>query len=194
MIRRTWNDSWVVEVPVGNPLTESFTGTLKQGREVCLPHDGMIHEEKTRATKNGHQTGYYPGKQYCYKRKFHVPPEWGSKTVVFEFEGVYMNARVYINGDYAGGDSYGYSNFYVCADDFLKYGEENDIKVIANNSGESNSRWYSGSGIYRNVNIMVGNLLHIKTDGLRITTPEIEDDTAAVIVDTTGVKWIAIYH
>lgn len=188
MIREKWNDSWVVELSAGNPLTENFTGDAKQGKEVCLPHDAMIYEEKTQTTKNGHQTGYYPGKQYCYKRKFHVPKEWEYKTVIFELEGVYRNARVYINGDYAGGDSCGYSNFYVCADDFLKYGEENDIKVIANNSAESNSRWYSGSGIYRNVNIMVGNLLHIKTDGLRITTPEIEDDTATVAVDTTIVN------
>ena len=62
-----------------------------------------------------------------------------------------MNARVYVNGDYAGGYPHGYSNFYVCLDHFLKYGQENELKVIVNNGMELNSRWYSGSGLYRNV-------------------------------------------
>ena len=111
--------------------------------------------------------------------------EWEEKTVTFEFEGVYPQGQVYINGDYAGGHLYGYSNFYVCADDFLKYGEVNTIKVIVNNSQELNSRWYSGSGIYRNVNILVGDSLHIKKDGVRIHTPEVEKDGATVVIDVS---------
>jgi len=145
----------------------------------------MIYEAKTKATRNAHQTGFYPGNVYSYSKKFMVPREWEDKTVTIEFEGVYMNARVYINEDYAGGHPHGYTNFYVCADDFLKYGEENEIKVIANNSAELNSRWYSGSGIYRNVNIMVGDYLHIKADGVRITTPEIDASAASIVVDAT---------
>lgn len=89
-----------------------------------------------------------------------------------------------MNGDYAGGYPHGYSNFYVCLDHFLKYGQENELKVIVNNGMELNSRWYSGSGLYRNVNLLTGKRLHIQTDGLRITTPEIDENTAVVAVET----------
>lgn len=182
MIRKKWNDSWLIEEASANSLMATFGGA-SPGKVICLPYDAMIHEKRTQETKNAHQTGFYPGNVYTYKKKFLAPKEWENKTVTLEFEGVYMNSMVYINGDYAGGHPHGYTNFYVCADDFLKYGEENEVKVVVNNSMELNSRWYSGSGIYRNVNILVGNLLHIKTDGIRITTPMADQDTATVVVD-----------
>jgi beta-galactosidase len=84
-------------------------------------------------------------------------------NVTIEFEGVYRNSKVYINGQLAGGWPYGYTAFYIDADRFLHYGQDNTIKVVAHNQDEPNSRWHSGSGIYRNVNILVGSLLHIDT-------------------------------
>lgn len=184
MQRVRWNDSWVVADPSANPLMAMVSGDKQVGQPVYLPHDAMIHEKRTKDTANAHQTGFYPGNVYTYTKHFQAKAEWREKTVLFEFEGVYMNARVYINGDYAGGHPYGYTNFYVCADDYLKYGTENEIKVIANNSDELNSRWYSGSGIYRNVNILIGNAVHIKEDSIKVSTPEISDTEAVVMVDT----------
>ncbi len=180
MIRKKWNDSWKVSKPGASPMMEAVQGGAKAATAVTLPHDAMIHEKRTQETKNKHQTGFYPGGIYYYTKSFEAPEEWQDKTVSLEFEGVYTNAMVYVNGDYAGGHPYGYTNFYIELDDFLRYGQTNEIKVVANNSAEENSRWYSGSGIYRNVNIMVGNRLHIVTDGVRITTPEIEEDCATV--------------
>src|SRR5690625_6599578 len=75
--------------------------------------------------------------------------------MTLEFEGVYMNAMVYINNDFAGQHPYGYSNFYIKADRFLKYGEENEIKVVARTADDS--RWYTGIGIYRDTKIMISN-------------------------------------
>lgn len=180
MIREKWNSGWQVSKSGDSPLMAAVQGEVQAAEKITLPHDAMIHEKRTKDTKNQHQTGFYPGGVYQYTKSFDVPGEWDSKNVYLEFEGVYMNAMVYINGDYAGGHPYGYTNFYIAMDDFLKYGETNEIKVIANNSMEENSRWYTGSGIYRNVNLMVGDHLHIPMDGVRITTPEVEEDCATV--------------
>lgn len=182
MIRKKWNSGWHVSKPSDSPMMAAVQGGASSTDEIVLPHDAMIHEKRTKMTKNQHQTGFYPGGVYYYTKNFDVPETWADKNVTLEFEGVYRNAMVYVNGDYAGGHPYGYTNFYIELDDFLKYGQNNEIKVIANNSSEEDSRWYSGSGIYRDVNIMVGNQLHIVADGVKITTPEIEEDCATVQV------------
>lgn len=184
MLRKQFNEDWTVSSNAGGSLVEAFLNGKKEEKKVTLPHDAMVEEERTPDTRNGSQTGFYPGGLYHYGKKFFAPEEWEKETVILELEGAYMNARVYVNGDYAGGYPHGYSNFYVCLDHFLKYGEENELKVIVNNGMELNSRWYSGSGLYRNVNLLTGKRLHIQTDGLRITTPEIDENTAVVAVET----------
>ena len=98
-------------------------------REVTLPHDAMIGEKRTAESAGGKNTGWYEGHDYVYEKTFSVPDEWKEKHIVFEFEGVYRNAKVYINGQLAGGRAYGYSNFYVDADKFLEFGKDNVIRV-----------------------------------------------------------------
>ena len=88
-------------------------------------------------------------------RKLNVPEAWRDKTAILEFAGVYMTAMVYVNGNLAATNLHGYSNFYVVLDKYLEYGQENEIKVVADNASEKNSRWYSGSGIYRNVKMCI---------------------------------------
>lgn len=155
---------------------------------ITLPHDAMLQEKRDPKAKNGFNTGYFPGGIYHYSKVFFVPQEYEYKNVLFEFEGVYMNSQVYLNGYLVGGRPYGYSNFYVAADEHIKYGQENEIEVVAHNENEPNSRWYTGSGIYRNVNLLVGNLLHIPPDGVRITTQAIRDQQALVEVKVTLVN------
>lgn len=183
MIRQKWNAGWSLLKPGVNPLMAAMMGS-GQAEAVTLPHDAMIHEARTQSTKNQHQTGFYPGGCYTYMKTFTAPEAWREKTVLLEFEGVYQNARVFINGDYAGGHPFGYTEFTVCADDFLRYGEANTVTVIANNT-EENSRWYSGSGIYRDVNLLVASPIHIAQNSLRIATPEIDGDVAVIQIDLT---------
>lgn len=146
----------------------------KEGTEiwnhVVLPHDAMIHEERSKDNPGGSAIGYFPGGVYIYEKKFIAPKEWKHKTVSFEFEGVYQNSIVYINEKKAGGRPYGYIPFVVCADDLLNYGEENTIRVVVDNSKQPNSRWYTGSGIYRPVNMILGNKTHIEWQGVKIST------------------------
>lgn len=183
MIRKKWNRDWIISKPGENPMMAAVMGLQADMEKLTLPHDAMIHEHRTQNTKNKHQTGFYPGGCYTYTKVFEAPQEWSEKMIYIAFEGVYENARVYINGDYAGGCPNGYREFLLCANDFLNYGTDNTVTVIANNSAEENSRWYSGSGIYRDVCIYVANQVHVKADSLRIRTPEVESDLASVEVN-----------
>ena len=183
MIRKKFNDDWMVMEAADNPMMEALRGNNGEVKKITLPHDAMIHEARTKDTPAQMQSGFYPGGKYTYIKKWDVPKEWENETVTLEFEGVYGETKVFINGDYAATNHYGYSNFYVEADSFLKYGEENVIKVNVNNTMQPNSRWYSGSGIYRNVNLLKASLLHIAIDGVKITTPEVDEKTAVIVVD-----------
>lgn len=178
MIRRSFNRDWTV----GPPKGFFNLGPRVAPESVTLPHDAMIAQKRSEQSAGGNKKGFFSDKSYEYVKLFHVPLEYREKRVTFEFEGVYMNAMVYINGDYAGQHPYGYSNFYIKADRFLNYGEENEIKVVAKSYDDS--RWYTGTGIYRNTKLIVSDLVHIALDGVKITTPDITFERAIVNVAT----------
>ena len=116
---------------------------------VTLPHDAMRSEPRTAESVSEGNSGWYLGGDYEYTKHVFVPSEYSGKKVLIEFESVYHNAEVYINGKKAAYRPYGYTNFYVDTEGFLKYEAQNEIRVIARNSDQPNSRWYSGTGIYR---------------------------------------------
>lgn len=183
MKREKFNKDWQVCKPEGGILGNHIMG-FPEGKKIDLPHDAMIEEERNPECKNNTRTGFYPGGYYRYTKRFMAPLEWADKTITVEFEGSYMNNMVYLNGDYVGECKSGYTNFYVNLDQAILPGEENELEVLVNNLAEPNSRWYSGSGIYRDVNLIVGNLLHIKVDSTKIMTPEIEEGTAVIVLET----------
>ena len=151
---------------------------------VTLPHDAMLYEKRSKDAATAGACGYFPGGAYVYVKRFLVPETWRTQSAVLEFEAVYQNAQVFVNDALVAEQRYGYTNFFVVLDPQLKYGEENEIKVIADNSSVPNSRWYSGSGIYRNVNLFLGDKSHIRPDGLLVSTSG--NDTAHVKVSVTG--------
>lgn len=183
MIRKNFNRDWRIIKGSNSSMLSMLMGGGDMST-IQLPHDAMIHEKVTPDTKNGSQTGFYPGAEYVYLKKLYVPKEWLEKTVIVEFEGVYRTAMVYVNGHFAKKNLCGYSNFYVTLDPFLRYGTENEIKVIADNAAELNSRWYSGSGIYRDVKLLTGERNHIPADGVRITTLNANEEYATVEIQT----------
>lgn len=182
MLREKINNDWLFAKGSANLMSSFMGGTSYES--VNLPHDAMVHEERTPDTANGTQTGFWPGGTYTYIKKIPVPESWREKTAILEFEGVFSTAMVYVNGELAKTNLYGYSNFYVELDKFLIYGEENEIKVVADNAAEKNSRWYSGSGIYRNVNLLLGSRIHIPVDGVTITTPSVSEKASVVEICT----------
>lgn len=189
MLKQSFNNDWTVIDGSHAGMLDSMMGASSvQPTPVTLPHDAMVHEKRSPEAPGANQVGFFPGGIYHYTRTFEAPEDWANKRVIFEFEGVACNARVLINGSYAGGWSYEYTNFYVDATNFLKIGASNEIKVIANNSPQPASRWYSGSGIYRPVNLYVGSPLRIDINGVKITPRDITEDTAIVEVNTTVVN------
>ena len=151
----------------------------KDGQEelkrcVQLPHDAMILERRDPACPNGTATGFLPGGKYFYETTIFGKPEWNGQRFMIEFEGIYMDSTVLLNGEVVGGRLYGYSHFFVDLTGKLKIGEDNILRVIADNSACPNSRWYSGSGIYRPVNIWVGPENGIEPESVRITTESID--------------------
>lgn len=183
MQKELFNSSWKFSNQPGKSLVEMMMGGSDDKVDITLPYDAMIREKVVPDTKNAGQTGYYPGGIYFYTKEFHAPKEWSDKTVYLEFEGIYGKSKIKINGEYAGSSVYGYTGVCICADDFLKYGEVNCLEVEVNNEMERNSRWYSGSGIYRDVQLYVGGKVYIPVYGLKIATPEVRKELAVVTVD-----------
>ncbi len=147
----------------------------KKGHEndstiVHLPHDAMIFEKRIPRLKNGPLTSEFPGGDYFYTKLLPGKEAYAGKTVILEFEGIYMDSKVYLNEELVGGRVYGYSNFYVDLTGKLRIGQDNEIKVFVHNSQVPNARWYSGSGIYRPVNLILANREHIDLDGVKIIT------------------------
>lgn len=183
MIRQNFNQNWQFIKGGSNSMRVAFLGK-EEKQYVNLPHDAMIFEERTPDTKNGAQTGFYPGGEYVYIKEIDAPVEWKEKEIILEFEGINQTAQVYVNGALAAQSRYGYSNFYIHMNKWLKFGETNKIKVYADNSKEPNSRWYTGSGIYRDVKLMVGERIHIIEDGVKITTRSANENSAIVEIES----------
>lgn len=153
---------------------------------VTLPHDAMISEPRGEESRGEGNIGWYLGGDYEYEKKFTLPAENEGGKNILEFESVYQNAEVYVNGQKAALRPYGYTNFYVDLEAYAKPGEENELRVIARNSDHPNSRWYSGTGIYRPVWLWQGPARHIPLNGVRIRTLSFRPAVIQVTVHTTG--------
>lgn len=156
----------------------------ENAKEVDLPHDAMIEKPAHIDSPNKGNTGYRDGDIYNYVKMFFAPEEYRDKHVVLKFEGVYMNAFVYVNEQLAGKNHFGYTTFYVELDDYLRYGEENEIRVQVRNGAMTNSRWYSGGGIYRDVYLLLSDITFIQPEGVRIRTESIDGDLGVIRIDT----------
>ncbi|RKD71348.1 glycosyl hydrolase family 2 [Sinobaca qinghaiensis] len=143
----------------------------EEWKDIILPHDAMLTETRDAGCENGANTGYFPGGKYRYRKKFQIPESRDAENVILEFEGVYCNSEVFINGEKAGGHRYGYTNFYIDITDFIYTDREkyNEILVKVDNSKEPNSRWYTGSGIYRPVHLFTGGKAYIHPNKVKIT-------------------------
>ncbi len=149
---------------------------------VCLPHDAMQTEKRDPDCPGGAATGYFPGGSYSYEKTISIPEAYRGKAVWLRFEGIYEYGRIFVNDQPAGESDNGYLDFTVRIDPYLRFGEENRLRVEADNPGE-NSRWYTGSGLYRPVSLIVKEPIHIQPDGIRIRTVSINPPVAEVSVN-----------
>lgn len=171
------------------PLLTGWTcrhlGDTVPGKPVTLPHDAMLAEPRTALSAGGTNTGWYEGYDYEYRRTLTVPENELADTHILEFEGVYHNAEVWLNGQKAAFRPYGYTNFYVDCAPYLHAGE-NELRVIARNADQPNSRWYSGAGIYRPVQLWTAKGAYITLNGVKIRTRSLDPAVVEVRVKTTA--------
>lgn len=176
-----FNEDWTFEKADQADRLKAFYGN-SNAVAVTLPHDAMIREKRDKNCPSGAQSGFYPGGVYTYEKKFMAQNEWKKQDVFLEFEGIYGIARVWINGSLAAVNRNGYMGFSVDLKPWISYEHENIIRIDVDNSKQPNSRWYSGSGIYRDVNLRTGKDVYISHDKLRITTLSVNDDMAVIEV------------
>ncbi len=155
-----------------------------QWQPVNLPHDLSITKPRNADYPTKGSGGFAWSGVMTYRKKFQVPEEWKGQAVQIEFEGVYMNAEVSINRQLVALHPYGYTSFIVDITPHLKYGAENELTVVVNNSAQPNSRWYSGTGIYRHVWLRTGGAATIKPWGVFVTTPVAETAESTVQIET----------
>lgn len=153
-------------------------------RKLDLPHDWSIEGRISPKNPMGGDGGFFPSGIAWYRKTFVAPTNWKGKLVAINFEGVYMNSEVFINGKSLGVYPYGYSAFTYDLTPYLHFDKENVVSVRVDNSKQKNSRWYNGSGIYRHVWIKVTNPIHVPNWGVGITTPEVSAVKAMVEVKT----------
>ncbi len=151
--------------------------------EVDLPHDAMLHEKRDSNCRSSKMSGYYPGGIYKYEKKFHLQADELEKNISLLFEGVYQNSTVLINSQVVGHHKYGFTEFTIDITDFVTVGE-NIVSVHVDNSLVPNCRWYTGSGIYRPVSLIITDKVHISA--IQIETRSYSPAIISVFVSVTG--------
>ncbi|WP_343704935.1 glycoside hydrolase family 2 TIM barrel-domain containing protein [Flavobacterium sp.] len=161
-------------------------GTSTKWRTLDVPHDWSIEGKFDEKSPAGYGGGSLTGGLGWYKKTFKVAAEDSTKITSITFDGVYRNSEVWVNGHYLGKRPNGYIGFQYEISPYLNYGDKNnEIIVKVDNSKQPNSRWYSGSGIFRNVWIETTDRLHVGQWGTYITTPKVTAENASVSIETT---------
>ena len=178
-----FNDNWQFQL---NENSKMHSSDLSDDgwRTVNLPHDWSIEGKIHPKNPMGNDGGYFPSGIGWYKKSFAAPAEWKNKKVSIYFEGVYMNSEVFINGKSLGIYPYGYSPFTYDLTPYLNFDNPNEITVKVDNSPQKNSRWYTGSGIYRHVWLEVTEKIHFEKWGVFVTTPSVTEKQASISVSS----------
>lgn len=181
-MEQNWNTGWRFS-HLDTEDAKNIGFDDKAWRSVTIPHDWSMESDFKADAAMGNEGGYLPAGTGWYRKAFNVPKDWAGKSVMLVFDGVYQDSKVYVNGELAGGHFYGYTPFVIDISKHLKQGK-NLVAVRVDNSAQKNCRWYSGSGIYRKVQMVVCNPLHIKPWGVAVATPEVSKERAVVEVKT----------
>lgn len=174
MKKQLFNDNWTV-------TKRSGVFEAQQSKTVTLPYDAMLFSKRQKDAPFA--SGSYPLGKWEYKKNFRLAAEDAGKKLIFQFDGAYQNAMVYINGAFAGIRNNGYVQFFIDATPFVKWGEENEIRVLVHLA--DGARWYSGAGLYRDVYMLTAPALYLVPHGVQITTPQVDADMADVLICTT---------
>ncbi len=162
---------------------------------VTLPHDFSINLPIEKDCPTNRSGGYFPGGHGIYVKEFYIEAAEINKVYYILFEGIYQISEVWLNGNILGCHPYGYTSFYYKLNDYIKEGK-NELKVFADNTQLPNSRWYSGSGIYRPVWLVCGSELHIKPWNAAVKTIDISKGIINVNaeIEPVNIQYKIIYN
>jgi beta-galactosidase len=153
-------------------------------RTLDLPHDWSIEGAFNKDNPTKQAQAFLPAGKGWYRKTFTLPEDWKNKNVSIEFDGVFKNSEVFINGHSLGMRPNGYISFTYELSQYLNFGtQKNIIAVKVDNDAQPNSRWYTGSGIYRNVRLVASEKLHVAQWGTYLTTRGITKEKAIVDID-----------
>lgn len=182
MDKKLWNDNWLFW---NSKDAFALVWDIPEiAKKIQLPHDAMLENDAHEGSLNGSNTGFYDGGSYTYVKMYESKPGDKQRNIMLRFDGVYMNTFVYVNGQLAANRPYGYSQFYVPISHLLKEEGENEIRVQVRNGAMANSRWYSGSGIYRDVYMLTSGATYISQEGPKVITEDCDDEFATIKVET----------
>ena len=153
-------------------------------KSLDLPHDWSIEGPFNESEPASAPGGYLPTGIGWYRKRFTLPASYKNKQLTIEFDGVYQNSEVWINGEYLGKRPYGYVPFFYDLTPHLAFGRENVMAVKVDNSRQTNCRWYSGSGIYRHTWLVSTRLVHVVHWGTFVTSPRVSRDSATLRIST----------
>lgn len=179
-----FNDNWSFSLS-DNPKASETDFDDKEWRVLNLPHDWAIEGDFSKDNPSGTGGGALPGGTGWYRKTFIPSNEDSDKIIRIDFDGIYMNSEVFINGKSLGKRPYGYISFGYDITPYLKWNEKNVIAVRVDNSEQPNSRWYSGCGIYRNVWLTKTNPVHVEEWGTYVTASDISNENATLNIVTT---------
>ena len=155
------------------PTPPTRATTTARGGAVDLPHDWSIELDPTPEGTTS-DTGYFQGGLGWYRKTFTLPRSAAHKSVSLEFDGIYMDSVVFLNGKQVASHPYGYTGFAVDLKDAHADGHTKNVVAVEVRNKLPSSRWYSGSGIYRNVHLVVTDPVHVARHGTFVTTPDVE--------------------
>ena len=179
-----FNSGWTFRLgDVANAFSPAFNDA--DWRKLNLPHDWAVEGDFSENNPAGSGGGALPGGIGWYRKTFKVDRNLIGKKIFIDFDGVYSNSEVWLNGISLGVRPYGYISFRYELTKYLKLDADNVIAVRVDNSEQPNSRWYSGCGIYRNVWLTITDSVHVDLWGTYVTTPEVSREKATVNVATT---------
>jgi hypothetical protein len=174
------NDGWLFQLKDEQDASKPEFND-RRWRKVDLPHDWSI--EGTLSPSLASCTGYLPGGIAWYRKKLEIPADFTGKKVFIYFEGIYNRSSVYVNGQLLGYRPNGYVSFAYDLTPYLKTGGTNTLAVRVDHSQYADSRWYTGSGIYRNVWLITSGSLHFDMWGVTYQTMQVSDKGATVRVN-----------
>ena len=168
--------------------------------QVNLPHDYSIEQEYSRSGEA--ESGYLLGGTGWYRKNFTIGSSAEGKRIRIDFGGVYMDSTIWVNGHEVGSHPYGYTPFSFDITDYVNYGGDNVITIKVNHQTPS-SRWYSGSGIYRSVDLTITDSVHVDLYGTKVETPNLESEaggavstnvSATVVNDSAEAQSVTLTH